>query len=495
MSTLVAYIAIFIGAGIIGIANGAPLNPLQILWLNMVVDIPLAIALGFDQPARGLMARPPRPVGAPVLSRNNWFRLLAQGAVMTVGSLVAYQIGDDQDGAVVAATMLLTTLSLFHVAGALLCRDQLNTIFDRDAVPGGHAAAALRLALLAIVLVTALDFLQRIFDTTGLSFNQWCICVGIAASIVVVEELIKLVLRRQRTRRRPEPPRCPPDGRRPTSTARTVGCDRTVGVGASPPREATHPPRGGVDPPAARLPRSTGWRPGRRPHRERGANDDDVHGVEVRGPRRARTRPRPQGAERDGLVKIVDHAVMSWPTDADKPKTHHAHDDPKRGAGWGALWGVLTGALFMVPVVGGVVGVAIGALAKSTEGTGITKDDLPGFAPRSSRGRRRCSWSPRRATSTGWANDSVSRQEADLHQPHRGRTGNAAGDLRRGLTLAPSLRVLSQSAGSGCRLGLDRPQRRLQVVRDAVELGGQSCAGSRVGQRLQPHDGRSYSVP
>ena len=95
MSTLVAYIAIFIGAGILGIAAGAPLNPLQILWLNMVVDIPLAIALGFDQPATGLMARPPRPVGAPVLSRNNWIRLCVQGAVMTVGALVAYQIGDD----------------------------------------------------------------------------------------------------------------------------------------------------------------------------------------------------------------------------------------------------------------------------------------------------------------------------------------------------------------------------------------------------------------
>jgi len=65
MSTLVAYIAIFIGAGIFGIANGAPLNPLQILWLNMVVDIPIAIALGFDAPTKGLMQRPPRPVGAP----------------------------------------------------------------------------------------------------------------------------------------------------------------------------------------------------------------------------------------------------------------------------------------------------------------------------------------------------------------------------------------------------------------------------------------------
>ena len=94
MSTLVAYIAIFIGAGIFSIAGGIPLNPLQILWLNMVIDIPLAVALGFDEPSAGLMARAPRPVGAPVLSSANWVRLCVQGFVMTVGALVAYQIGD-----------------------------------------------------------------------------------------------------------------------------------------------------------------------------------------------------------------------------------------------------------------------------------------------------------------------------------------------------------------------------------------------------------------
>ena len=195
MSTLVAYIAIFIGAGIFGIADGAPLNPLQILWLNMVVDIPLAIALGFDQPARGLMARPPRPVGSPVLSRNNWIRLCVQGAVMTVGSLVAYQIGDDQDGAIVAATMLLTTLSVFHVFAALLCRDQTNTVFDRNTFPGVMQLRRYAVSILAIILITSLDFLERIFNTTGLSFNQWCICVGIATSLVLVEEVLKLVLR------------------------------------------------------------------------------------------------------------------------------------------------------------------------------------------------------------------------------------------------------------------------------------------------------------
>lgn len=196
MSTLVAYIAIFIGAGILGIAGGAPLNPLQILWLNMVVDIPLAVALGFDQPARGLMARPPRPVGAPVLSRANWLRLCGQGAVMTVGSLAAYQIGDEQGGAILAATMLLTTLSLFHLVGALLCRDQVGTIFDRDALPGVLQLRRYGIALLAIVAITGLELLQRIFGTTSLGLGQWCTCIALALSLVVVDELVKVGVRR-----------------------------------------------------------------------------------------------------------------------------------------------------------------------------------------------------------------------------------------------------------------------------------------------------------
>src|SRR3954464_12559936 len=82
-------------------------------------------------------------------------------------------------------------------------------------------------------------------------------------------------------------------------------------------------------------------------------------------------------AEADGLVKVIDHAVVSWPVGAESPTSRHKHDDPKRSAGWGALWGILAGgALFAVPIVGGVVGAAIGALSKATDGTGITKGDL-----------------------------------------------------------------------------------------------------------------------
>jgi P-type Ca2+ transporter type 2C len=201
MSTLVAYIAIFIGAGIFAIAGGVPLTPLQILWINMVIDIPIAVALGFDEPTTGLMRRRPRPVGAPVLSRANWVRLCVQGFVMTVGALVAYQIGDSQDGPAVGATMLVTALSLSHLAVGLLARDQRNTILSRAALPGPTQLRRYGIALLAIIAATTIGFLQRILETVELDLAQWGICIGIAASLVVVEELIKLVLR-QRDRRR-----------------------------------------------------------------------------------------------------------------------------------------------------------------------------------------------------------------------------------------------------------------------------------------------------
>ena len=54
--------------------------------------------------------------------------------------------------------------------------------------------------VLAIIAVTTIDLLQRIFDTTELSFSQWSICIGIALVLVVVEELIKLIIRRRHQR-------------------------------------------------------------------------------------------------------------------------------------------------------------------------------------------------------------------------------------------------------------------------------------------------------
>jgi len=100
----------------------------------------------------------------------------------------------------VGSTMLLTTLSLFHLAAGVLARDQENTIFSRTAIPGPTQLRRYLIALLAIIAVTTIGFLQRIVETTELRFSMWSVCLGLAASLVVVEELIKLVIRRRAQR-------------------------------------------------------------------------------------------------------------------------------------------------------------------------------------------------------------------------------------------------------------------------------------------------------
>ena len=83
-----------------------------------------------------------------------------------------------------------------------------------------------------------------------------------------------------------------------------------------------------------------------------------------------------QAAESEELIKVLDHAVVSWPVGAKRPETKQGGESRWRGGGWGAFWGVLLGAMFMVPVIGAAAGAAIGAVAKATGGVGIRKEDM-----------------------------------------------------------------------------------------------------------------------
>jgi uncharacterized membrane protein len=80
-------------------------------------------------------------------------------------------------------------------------------------------------------------------------------------------------------------------------------------------------------------------------------------------------------AEQDQLVTLVDHAIVSWPAGSDVPDTDLSHEGKRRARVWGGFLGVLIGMLFFMPVNRGS-GAVIGATAKATEGTGITKKDI-----------------------------------------------------------------------------------------------------------------------
>jgi Ca2+-transporting ATPase len=203
MSSLVSLITVFVGATLFNIAMGAPLSPIQILWVNFVVTSILAIALGFDTPTPGLMQRPPREPGAPVMGLGRSVRVTIIGLTMAIVTLVALILGPDdaQIGVVtVSSTMALTTLSLGTIVAALVNRDELGTVFQRAAWTNRHFIRSMGVVALLTVLVTELGFLQRWIGTESLNAEEWAICIVGALVVLAVDEIRKAIERGYRSR-------------------------------------------------------------------------------------------------------------------------------------------------------------------------------------------------------------------------------------------------------------------------------------------------------
>jgi P-type Ca2+ transporter type 2C len=192
-----AFILLFVLAGIFDVADGAPLTPLQILWINFAIDVLLAIGLGFDKAVPGLMRRRPRNANAPIVDRSLAIRLGGLSFVMATLALIVVAWGEDRYALAVATTMGLTTLSLMHVVGALEVREPTATIFSRETLENRRFLEFIGVALVLTFLVTTLSPLQRIFDTVALTSSQWGICLLAPLVYLAIAELIKLLDRRR----------------------------------------------------------------------------------------------------------------------------------------------------------------------------------------------------------------------------------------------------------------------------------------------------------
>ena len=143
-----AFIVLFVGAGLFDIANGSPLTPLQILWINFAIDVILAIGLGFDAAAPGLMRRKPRDADARIVTRALAIRLGIAALVMAALALGAVAWGEERWDLAVATTMGLTTLSLMHIAAALETREPTGTIFSRYTIANRRFVQLIALTLI-----------------------------------------------------------------------------------------------------------------------------------------------------------------------------------------------------------------------------------------------------------------------------------------------------------------------------------------------------------
>ncbi len=201
LATTIGFAMLFLLAGLLGIADGKPFTAIAILWVNIVMDGPPAMALGVDPSQPGVMQRRPRPQSEPVIPRTRWVSIGLSAAVMAVGTLavLAFAPGAEPVAgtATIAGTMAFNTFVLFQFFNLLNSRSEARSVFARDTFSNRWLWSSLAVVIALQVAVTHVGPLQRLFDTTTIGAADWAVCAVVATSLLWVEELRKLVDRKR----------------------------------------------------------------------------------------------------------------------------------------------------------------------------------------------------------------------------------------------------------------------------------------------------------
>ncbi|MBU3690134.1 MAG: ATPase [Acidimicrobiales bacterium mtb01] len=200
LSTTLGFAMLFLAASIFGIASGKPFAAIAILWVNIIMDGPPAMALGLDKADSDIMRRRPRPMDERILTRSRWSAVAFASLIMAIGTLavLAWAPGPEAEAgtATVAGTMAFNTFVLFQFFNILNVRSDRNTVFRRQTFTNWQLWGALVAVLLLQVGVTHVGFMQNLFDTTSVSGTQWLVSIAVASSVLWLEEIRKFFIRR-----------------------------------------------------------------------------------------------------------------------------------------------------------------------------------------------------------------------------------------------------------------------------------------------------------
>ncbi|WP_199254019.1 cation-translocating P-type ATPase [Mycolicibacterium mengxianglii] len=189
--SLVILVAILFGFAL-------PLQPVQILWVNMISAVTLSLALVFEKAEDGLMSRPPRPhgrslVGPADLVLISLVSVLVAGATLAV-YFVARADGYPQD---VAQTVAVNMLVLGQLAYLLNCRFITKSSLRPAVLRGNPWIWRMSGALLVLqLLFVYAPFMNSWFHSAPVTLRGWAVTVGLAVVIFLSIEAIKAVGRR-----------------------------------------------------------------------------------------------------------------------------------------------------------------------------------------------------------------------------------------------------------------------------------------------------------
>jgi Ca2+-transporting ATPase len=172
-----------------------PLAAMQLLWVNIIADGPPAMTLGLEPPNGEVMQRSPRAPDASIVDRRRLSAMILAGVTMAVGTLAVFHVAGERYDAITAQTMAFTTFVLMQLVNVMNVRSETGSVFRRDTLRNGKLWLAVLIVAVLQVLATSWGPLQSVFDTTQLDLEQWLVCLAVASSVLVVDEVRKLGLR------------------------------------------------------------------------------------------------------------------------------------------------------------------------------------------------------------------------------------------------------------------------------------------------------------
>jgi Ca2+-transporting ATPase len=190
LSTNLGAIQTVLGASLLGLTT--PFSAIQILWINIIMDGPPAMSLGVEPARPGVMDDPPRKANARILTGPRLARLFAYGLIMAVGTLTLFGYAKPQ-GEVYALTLAFTTFVLFQFFNVFNARSEHGTVFTPQFIRNRWLWISLATMLALQILVVHWEPAQAIFRTTDLSITDWGLAVAVASSVLLLDELRKLI--------------------------------------------------------------------------------------------------------------------------------------------------------------------------------------------------------------------------------------------------------------------------------------------------------------
>lgn len=164
-----------------------PFNPIQILWINIIMDGPPAQSLGVEPSEEGVMERPPSK--GNIIPKRNLIRIAIAGIVMSVGTLLLYYYKLTSGASILTATTVAFTVFVMY---------QLFNVFNCKAkgmIPNKTLIIAVVASFLLQLCVIYIPFLQGIFRTTAISYVDWALILIVASTIFISELISEKVIK------------------------------------------------------------------------------------------------------------------------------------------------------------------------------------------------------------------------------------------------------------------------------------------------------------